>query len=507
MPDDAELLRRYVLERSDQAFAEVVVRHVDLVYSTALRQVSADVHRAHDIVQLVFATLARKSSMLLHHPLLAGWLYTTTVHLARRMARDEQRRRTREAEAIRMSEMERDTSKTIDWDRIRPVLDDVMCELRERDREAIVLRFFGRQPFAKIGRALGLSEDAARMRVDRALEKLRTGLGNRGVSSTGAALSLALASQAVTAAPAGAAAGIAASAVAISGAGLTAAFAAFMSTSKIFLTGAAVFVLLAAGTAVHAIRASHEADAALAIALREHAERRAQSRDATARAISLEDEATRAQGELAAIRIKEVAERTRTAAPLDGEALMQRHPELKQIAIEGQRARVIGFAAPLFKLLQLTPAQIERFTDLAMQGIRGTFTGPAGEMVGYSFGGDRRQAQIELQELLGADGFELYKNYYDVIGPAWQIATQLAGDLFCTATPLTADQGAQLQRILVDGRATSAWSSRPQYDWGAIMTRAKNVLQPQQLTALEDISTSDKLSQAMVQARVRGEIK
>src|ERR1043166_1263121 len=90
MPDDAEFLRRYVRERSEPAFAAIVARHIDLVYSTALRQVSGDVHRAHDIVQLVFATLARRSPLLLDHPLLGGWLYTTPVHWARRTVRDEQ---------------------------------------------------------------------------------------------------------------------------------------------------------------------------------------------------------------------------------------------------------------------------------------------------------------------------------------------------------------------------------------------------------------------------------
>ena len=58
-----------------------------------------------------------------------------------------------------------------EWGCIRPVLDGAMRELGERDREALVLRFFARRPFAEIGRALGLSEDATRMRVQRALEK------------------------------------------------------------------------------------------------------------------------------------------------------------------------------------------------------------------------------------------------------------------------------------------------------------------------------------------------
>ena len=78
MLTDAELLRRCAEETSEAAFAELVQRNGDLVYSAALRQVGGDAHRAQDVAQVVFTTLARKAASLTKHPVLAGWLYTTT---------------------------------------------------------------------------------------------------------------------------------------------------------------------------------------------------------------------------------------------------------------------------------------------------------------------------------------------------------------------------------------------------------------------------------------------
>jgi RNA polymerase sigma factor (sigma-70 family) len=153
MVTDAELLRRYAEENSEPAFAELVRRHVDLVFSAALRQVRGDAHRAQDITQVVFTTLARKAHSLTRHPVLAGWLYTATRHAATKATRGETRRHAREQEAHLMQEIFSPGVASIDWDRVRPVLDDAMRELNDRDREAVLLRFFARQPFNEIGAA------------------------------------------------------------------------------------------------------------------------------------------------------------------------------------------------------------------------------------------------------------------------------------------------------------------------------------------------------------------
>src|ERR1041384_7119854 len=104
MPDDAQLLRHYVEEGSEKAFAELVQRHLNLVYSAALRQVGGDMHRARDVAQIVFTTLARKAPSLTRHPVLAGWLHLATHHAATKAMRTERRRHAREQEAHAMQE-------------------------------------------------------------------------------------------------------------------------------------------------------------------------------------------------------------------------------------------------------------------------------------------------------------------------------------------------------------------------------------------------------------------
>lgn len=201
--EDRELLRRYVEARDERAFGECVQRHVDLVHSVALRRLNGDAHSAADVTQQVFTALARQAAGLARGVVLPPWLYTTTRHLCANFVRTEQSRRTREREAHTMNELHATTPSAAEWERLRPLLDDVIDELGESDRSAVLLRFFARRPFAEIGASLQVSEDAARMRVDRALEKLRTALTRRGIVSTGAALSALLTHNAVLAAPAG----------------------------------------------------------------------------------------------------------------------------------------------------------------------------------------------------------------------------------------------------------------------------------------------------------------
>lgn len=224
MKDDAQLLRDFAATRSEEAFAEIVRRQVALVHSAALRQVNGDAHLAQDVTQLVFTDLARKAGEVARHRVLAGWLFTSTRFAAAKLVRGERRRQAREAEAHIMNEITRDESVKLDWERVRPVLDETLAELGEADREAILLRFFEGRDFAEVGARLQLSDNAARMRVDRALDKLHGLLAKRGVTSTTAALAVALGANAVIAAPAGLAACV--TGVALAGAGAVAAGAA-----------------------------------------------------------------------------------------------------------------------------------------------------------------------------------------------------------------------------------------------------------------------------------------
>ncbi len=203
MTPDSELLARFARTNAEDAFAELVKRHVNLVYSAALRQVAGDAHLAQDVAQTVFTDLARKAGALARRESLTGWLYTSAHFAAAKMVRTETRRRDREETFMR--EPSHESAPETDWETLRPALDAAMHELKEADREAVLLRYFENRPFAEVGAKLGLNENAARMRVERALEKLRTAFARRGVAAT-AALASVLSANAVPLAPAGLAA-------------------------------------------------------------------------------------------------------------------------------------------------------------------------------------------------------------------------------------------------------------------------------------------------------------
>ncbi len=197
MTTDGELLRQYAEENSDHAFTKLVERHVKLVYSAALRQVNGDEHLARDVAQSVFTDLARKAATLARRESLTGWLYSGTHFAAAKVVRREQRRHAREEEAHAMQELLQDPPPDANWEKLRPVLDQAMHELKEADRAVILMRYFENHSLADIGQKLGLSEDAARKRTGRTLEKLRELLTKRGVS-TGATLGTVLSAHAGT---------------------------------------------------------------------------------------------------------------------------------------------------------------------------------------------------------------------------------------------------------------------------------------------------------------------
>ncbi|HEY4245531.1 MAG TPA: TonB family protein [Lacunisphaera sp.] len=246
MKDDTTLLQSYARSRSESDFAELVRRHVNLVYSCALRQVNGDVHLARDVAQLVFIDLARKANALANQRVLAGWLFTSTRFAASKLVRGEERRRRRELEAESMQAITRsDSTASLNWEQVRPVLDDALAELNERDREAILLRYLEGRDFTQVGAKLSLSDNAARMRVDRAIDKLRALLARRGVTSSAAALSFALSSQAVIAAPVELVTTITGAALATSS--VTAATLTFMSLTKLQIAIAAAVVVTGSG--------------------------------------------------------------------------------------------------------------------------------------------------------------------------------------------------------------------------------------------------------------------
>src|SRR5438445_2213921 len=201
---DAQLLREYAEHGAEAAFAEIVARHTNLVYSAALRQVdSPDV--AAEVAQSVFVGLARValslSRKLAESASLAGWLCRSARNISLNLRRDEFRRHSRERQA--MDNLDSIPEATPEWERLRPVLDEAMSELSEPDYDALLMRFFKNQDLRSVGLALGVSDDAAQKRVSRALDKLRDLLSQRGIATPAVALSTVLSANTVQVAPAG----------------------------------------------------------------------------------------------------------------------------------------------------------------------------------------------------------------------------------------------------------------------------------------------------------------
>src|SRR3984957_2861365 len=201
MNDDLTLLREFVRNNSEVAFAALVARHVNLVYSVALRQVG-DAHLAEEITQAVFIILARKADSLGDKTILPGWLCRTARYASANALTVQRRRQRREQEAFMQSILnEAEPMHEETWNQIAPLLDGAMEKLGQKDHDALVLRFFENKNFAEVSVALGASEDAAKMRVNRALEKLRKFFTKRGVSSTTAIIAGTISANSVQAAP------------------------------------------------------------------------------------------------------------------------------------------------------------------------------------------------------------------------------------------------------------------------------------------------------------------
>jgi RNA polymerase sigma factor (sigma-70 family) len=341
---EVELLQDYMATGSQAAFSALVDRHVDLIYSAAVRQVRSP-QLAEEITQTAFVALARHAHQLKPGTPIVAWLYLVVRRAALDALRAESRRRTREQIALEMNALNSDSS---DWPRVEPLLDEAMAALSERDRHVILWRFFEDKSLREIGAALGASEDAAQKRVSRALDRLRAFFSRRGVAVGAASLATTLSAHAVQAAPIGLGLSIS-SAAALAGAaaaGTTAVSAGahlfVMTTIQKTVIGATLAVAVGVGVREYQLIGEQKAELAAARheldALRPQLRQLQQERDAAnQRWAALEREIGAAASRLAAE--SGGAPATRALAETEMKAVLDRAAELQRRVAELSNAK------------------------------------------------------------------------------------------------------------------------------------------------------------------------
>ena len=514
---DTELLRRYAEDHSEAAFAELVSRHVGLVYAAALRQVGGATHRAQDVAQTVFVVLARQAGPLSRRTEIVGWLYTSTHHMAAKLKRTEQRRALRELEAHAMNEINADGAAAAEWERLRPVLDEAMHGLSDADREAILLRYFQNRRLAEVGQRLGLSEDAARMRVDRALDKLQVLLGRRGITSTTAALGVVLSNPLLAAAPAGMAASVTGAALAgvAVGAGAGSAVTAatiFMNAKTTLITVAAVLAIGFSIYEFNALRREREAAAGARAELQvqlQAAQQRVAAADRQSVALRSELEAARATKSLFGFKSTLAGARTPastpapavTAAPATASGFFLGSMTREEARRRNGQTLDTNLAA-LYRDLNLTPAQREQFKNLMLdteERNKQLFSKAVAEARARNPNFDRAdqyevfdalnaqteaEQQAAVRQELGETAAQALQNY-QATAPVRFVAKQLAANLFNSEAPLLPVQADQLIEIMArNARIPAGKVALVALNVEATVAQASGLLSPVQLAEL-----------------------
>ena len=457
----------------------------------ARRIAGSDTHVAENVPQQVFAILARRSALVAGHPLLVGWLHRTTRNQAVRVVRREARRKRREGEVLPM--MEHDD---VDWRRVGPILDELIGRLRESDRALVLLRYFERRSFAEIGDRLGISEDAARMRVDRALARLRSWLEQRHIRSSSAALAAALTANTVLAAPAGFGSSVAGAAVAAaSGAMPATLLTGFMATGK--LAACAAGTVLFVGT-LGFTGAEWQRWRGVEAEL----ERTRQSvRDWSARQAEGAGELAQLErGRAAAARavesMRQQVDKTAPAAAISpqrsdrdedvGRAFLERHPEVATALRAFADARTEFTWGAFFTQQQLNADQILAFKEL-MRERSGFGSGNIrpGRSLQLSPGTGLSSDEVDrrLQELLGEGGHAAFLKFHQSV-PAREMVAALASHLALQEHPLTTEQATLLTRMAENHRSLDRAAMMQVTQWSALEAQVQSVLHPQQMEAL-----------------------
>lgn len=484
MTEDAQLLLEYVRNGSESAFRQLVERHIGSVYCAAFARVEQQGQLAEDVAQEVFCALARKAASLVGHPSLSGWLYTTTRYAAADLMRAERRRKRREMEAQQMNEIDTSPGEAASWERVRPFLQEILADLKPKDREAILLRFFQKQGFSDIAAALQTTEAAAQKRVDRALDRLRVRLGKRGVVSTGVALSALLGEQ-TFAAPAGLAARATSAAMsqwaAAGAAGTAVHLVTFMSATKTALAVGVAILVAASGVGVYHWVSSARTERQVAAA----------AADTARLTESLRSLQSHRPAASTNIPIVAPAASARPAAqPLDRNAVFRANPDLAKRAMRLQFATAF---AELFARLHLSPAQIEQVETLVVEAkYRREYSVPPLTMAERQAVEDQMMAEgtrlFGAQVVQAFDDFDAERNFREIV-------QRVAAQVYASNSPLTPEQGDALRRLLVahaapSGRADDHPGPVSTIDWDTVLAEAKSQFAPEQVAALRRFALS-----------------
>ncbi len=518
MTSDSELLRQYADDCSEEAFGELVGRHLGLVYSAALRQVAGDAHLAEDVAQRVFADLARKAGSLTDRPVLNGWLYTSTHYAAAKAVREERRRRTRETEGYAMNQLLSDPLPTSDWNRLRPVLDEVMHELDPREQEIVLLRFFEELPLAAVGEKLGLSANTTAKRVERVLEKLRERLARRGVSSTSAALALVLADHAIGAVPSGLEGKVTIAALFSAAKGGTAAGAfQLMGTKTGFgLAGAlglaGLLGLGGVGTAFYERALFHRAQTALAAEQQDYRAQLVQVRELQQNLSATEGRIEDSRRELDRIGAGPAGHRGGLAAApartsgrdpkTDAKNFMATYGQARAMLMADGRAELQRYYGNFYRSAGLSPRQIAEFEDRTTAYMAND---PVLTPQSFHPSVDQLPAD-QLRDILGADGYQKFEDYQRIL-PAELFAINVATAVGYTSDPISPDQTEQLAQV-VARNSTAFQNGRPMdaasVDWDAAEAQIKAMLSQAQWEAAQAPLLKQRLAGAVAQAQSEG---
>jgi RNA polymerase sigma factor (sigma-70 family) len=431
---DQELVSQFAREHSEDAFALLVNRHLNLVFSAALRQVRSP-QLAEEVCQSVFANLAQNAPKLKPNTVLTAWLYQVTRNAAIDVVRREARRQEREQIAVQMSQMNTDPSE---WMQIEPMLDEAMQSLEEAERTAILLRYFENKSLRDVGQALGASEDAAQKRVSRAVEHLREYFSKRKITVGASGLVALVSANAIQAAPTGLAITVTAGAMTTSAAlSATTALAVSKTIAMTTLQKTIITTLsaVAAGGIIFSVYQTHQASAlrkevqalkqqqqaALTSQVRELQRERDGATNALATLAAENDalkknppDVAKLRGEVGRLRMENTSLGSTSAL-----SKVTANPASKKMLRDQQKLGMSVIYKGFTQQLKLTEQQTDQLNDLLadhiMQNVdhvtavlRDKLTP---EQMNGLFASQDAALQAQIQELLGQDGLSQYKDY------------------------------------------------------------------------------------------------